>query len=119
MATQSVPEAPNIDTTPPKWNQDVNTEHFTNWGRGMDVPTLDLSVQRDNRIVESIELDVRDLPDRPDLLERMPPKMRNRMLWEARETRKGNLTLNPVFPGYSAEPIGDGADQFPPHRGAT
>lgn len=79
-------------------------EPFTCWGRSADDGTLDLWIQRDGRIVESVTLDVTELPQRPDLLARLSPKTRERMLWEAREVAKGNPSLNPHFPGYDARP---------------
>jgi hypothetical protein len=75
-------------------------EMFTNWGRGMDDGQLDLWVQREGKIVDSASLDVTELPNRLDLLDRMPPVMKLRMLWDAREVAKGNVSLSPSFPGY-------------------
>jgi len=75
---------------------------FTHWGRAANDGRLDLWVEgSDGRAVERVALDVTELPQRPDLLVRMPWKMKERMLWEAREVAKGNLTLSPQFPGYS------------------
>lgn len=82
-----------------------NVEMFTHWGRSADDGTLDMWIQRGSMIVESITLDVTELPQRPALLARMGPQARARMLWEAREVAKGNLTLNPEFPGYDPSPV--------------
>ena len=89
---------------------------FTKWGRGVDAPDLQLWIQHGHRVIESVWLNIQDLPDRPELVSRMPLRMRNRMLWEAREVRKGNTQLSPDFPGYSSESVGEGDHQFPPLR---
>ena len=78
----------------------VSKDQFTHWGRAVDDGTLDLWIQRGDKIVESISLNVTELPQRPDLFERLGPKIRARMLWEAREVAKGNMALDPCFPGY-------------------
>lgn len=60
--------------------------YFTEWRRSMDGPELALVTTRENgSIAEWIELDVRELPDRPDLLERLGPIARERLLADAKE----------------------------------
>lgn len=60
--------------------------YFTEWRRSMDGPELALVTTRANgSIAEWINLDIRELPDRPDLLGRLGPVARERLLAEARE----------------------------------
>lgn len=63
-------------------------EPFTRWHREMDGPRLLLVVESDDgcRIVEWLELDVRELPNRPDLLGRLGETARNRLLQDAAYT---------------------------------
>lgn len=60
---------------------------FTQWGRGMDRdPRLTLMIENPDRTeapIEYRELDIRTLPDRPDLVARMPDRFRDRMMKEA------------------------------------
>jgi hypothetical protein len=61
--------------------------NFTEWHRSMDGPELVLATTRENgSIAEWIELDVRKLPGRADLLERLGPVARERLLADARVT---------------------------------
>ena len=83
--------------------ESVNAPSFTHWGRGADA-SLDLWVQGESDVVEEVALDVRDLLQRPDLLERLLAATRARLLWDAREVAKGNLLLDPAFPGYDSSP---------------
>jgi hypothetical protein len=60
--------------------------YFTEWRRSIDGPELVLVTTRENgSIAEWVELDVQELPTRPDLLERLGPIARERLLAEARE----------------------------------
>lgn len=57
---------------------------FTRWIREIDGPGLVLSLERPDRsLAEWIELDVRALPGRPDLLCRLGLKSRQRLLADA------------------------------------
>ncbi|QEE24707.1 hypothetical protein CS053_09475 [Rhodanobacter glycinis] len=59
--------------------------YFTEWRRSMDGPELALVTIRTNgSIAEWITQDVRELPDRPELLERLGPVARERLLDDAR-----------------------------------
>lgn len=60
--------------------------YFTEWRRSMDGPELALVTIRENgSIAELIELDITELPDRHDLLVRLSPIARERLLAEAKE----------------------------------
>ena len=83
------------------------TRMFTHWGREMDGPGLELIVRDGSGIaVERVELDVRNLPDFPYILDRMPEVMRERMLWEANEIRDGRRSFNlgPKYDCYEPYP---------------
>lgn len=82
------------------------SEMFTHWGREMDGPRLRLWIQHGDTLTERVTLDVTDLPSRADLLARVGPATRARMLWDAREVEKGNPSLDPSFPGYDLAPAG-------------
>ena len=64
---------------------------------------LDLLREQDGRVVERASLDVRDLPNRPDLLARLGPVIRERLLWEADEMAKGNPDLETAFSDIQQE----------------
>lgn len=62
---------------------------FDRWHREMDGPLLVLVRENaDHSIAEWIELDVRELPERPDLLGRLGTKARERLLADAKRTAK-------------------------------
>jgi hypothetical protein len=82
----------------------ATANYFTRWHRAMDNGALALVTEgSDGRVLEWIELDVTELPARPELLCRLAPWPRARLLWEAREVAKGNPTLSSSFPGYSTD----------------
>ena len=57
---------------------------FTRWHREIDGPRLVLVVEReDGSLVEWLELDVRELPERQDLLGRLGERTRKRLLQDA------------------------------------
>ncbi|WP_448098158.1 hypothetical protein [Luteibacter yeojuensis] len=57
---------------------------FSRWVRGMDSDALALVAEDDNgRILEWVDLDIRDLPRRPDLLARLGPDTIARLLADA------------------------------------
>jgi hypothetical protein len=59
---------------------------FTRWHRSLDDGWLALVVESaSGRLVESVELDVRELPRRPELLARLGPNTRARLLADAAE----------------------------------
>lgn len=59
---------------------------FSRWVRGMDSDALALVAEDDNgRILEWVDLDIRDLPRRPDLLARLGPDAIARLLADAAE----------------------------------
>ena len=60
---------------------------FDRWALGIDDTNLRLWTQDGAAIVECIEVDVRELPDRTDLLARLGPKARARLLSEAMNAR--------------------------------
>lgn len=71
---------------------------FTLWRRSMDGPELQLFVVgEDGHNVEEITMDVRELPAHPELLARLGPQTRERLLHDAAECQRGNFTLNPEF----------------------
>ena len=55
---------------------------FTRWHRDIDGPGLRLVVEADGRIAESVELDISELPNRPDLLARIGTVATARLLAE-------------------------------------
>ena len=59
------------------------TAPFTAWHRSMDDGALRLVVAHDGRIVESVELDVSELSGPSELLSRLGPIARERLLAEA------------------------------------
>lgn len=71
---------------------------FTLWRRSMDGPELQLFVTaEDGSIAEEITMDVRELPAHPELLARLGPKTRERLLHDAAECQRGNFTTDPEF----------------------
>lgn len=83
----------------------VSKQLFTHWARSTDDGDLDLWLEKDGAVLEKVSLDVTELLDRSDLLDRLSPAARARLVWEAREVAKGNRTLSPAFPGYDATPV--------------
>lgn len=79
---------------------------FTHWSRSMDDGALSLWIEQEGRVIERVSIDVCELPSRPDLLARLGDRTRARMLWEAREVAKGNVSLDPAFTGFDASPVG-------------
>ena len=69
------------DTTKP-------TAKFDSWVRSFDGPGLILgNLSMENELVEIVCLDVTELPDRPDLLERLSPVGRTALLSDAAKYR--------------------------------
>ena len=64
---------------------------------------LNLLREKDGRVVERVSLDLRELPNRPDLLARLGPVIRERLLWEADEMAKGNPDLETAFSDIQQE----------------
>lgn len=62
----------------------MTTQPFTRWQREIDGPALVLVTEQGGRISEWLELDIRDLHRRADLLARLGPVSRERLLAEAR-----------------------------------
>lgn len=60
------------------------TATFTTWHRSMGDDDLYLAVEHDGRFVECVELDVSELPNRPDLLARLGSIARECLLAETR-----------------------------------
>jgi|GEM_PF-3778175 len=58
---------------------------MTNYGLGDDGFKFCLWVERDGKVCERHDIDIRDLPRRPDLLARMPEEWRERFIPVARE----------------------------------
>ena len=56
---------------------------FTHWGMAANSRDLELWIQHDGRVTESLTLDICTLPQRPDVLTRMPGRFRDRFLREA------------------------------------
>ncbi|GAA5075674.1 hypothetical protein GCM10025759_19410 [Lysobacter panacisoli] len=56
---------------------------FDTWLCGVDAPSLRLIRTRSGKVVEWVEIDLRDLPARLDLLGRIAPSIRRRLLAEA------------------------------------
>lgn len=65
--------------------------HYTHWrsdyGLTPEAFNLSLSVERDGRVTDQTSIDIRTLPDRPDILARMPDQWRQRFLRDAGEAR--------------------------------
>lgn len=61
----------------------MNAPYFTEWRRSMDDGSLVLTTSVEGRIVEVVEIDVSELPSRPDLLGRLGPVARMRLLDDA------------------------------------
>ena len=76
---------------------------FTHWRRSMVDAELNLLREKDGRVVERVSLDLRELPNRPDLLARLGPVIRERLLWEADEMAKGNPDLETAFSDIQQE----------------
>ncbi len=70
MGTESVPAG--IEAQFNRWG--------TNYGLGSEEFDFELCVVRGGRIIESHEIDIRTLPNRDDLLARMPEEWRERFL---------------------------------------
>lgn len=70
---------------------------FTRWhsNYGLDDKSADLAlvVDRAGQIEEWVDLDIRELPERSDLLERLGPVTRDRLVRDAHDARK---TLGPA-----------------------
>lgn len=62
--------------------QKVAETSFTRWHRSMDDGGLILVREAGGKVAEWIELDIADLPTRPDLLSRLGPHSRARLLAE-------------------------------------
>lgn len=56
---------------------------FDGWFSGVDEPSLRLIRSQAGRVVEWVEIDLRELPDRPDLLRRLSPAVQRRLLADA------------------------------------
>ncbi len=65
--------------------QSPSPRPFTHWGLPAEGFTLELWVQDGRKITGQVNLDVRDLPMRPDLLSRLEPKTRARLVREAQD----------------------------------
>jgi hypothetical protein len=77
MATESVPAGQETEFN--QWR--------TNYGLGIDGYDFELLVMRGERVIERQAIDIRTLPDRADLLARMPEQWCERFLPAAHEAR--------------------------------
>lgn len=76
-----------VESIPVSNNTTPAPAPFTRWHREMDGPLLVLVVERDDgSLAEWLELDVRELPERQDLLGRLGETARNRLLRDAAYT---------------------------------
>lgn len=64
---------------------------FNGWGSNYGLGTaefdFELWLERDGQIIEAHVIDIRTLPDHPELLSRMPEQWRARFLRDAEEAR--------------------------------
>lgn len=68
---------------------------FTHWGRSARDGRLDLWIERSSgNILEAVQLDIRELSQRTELLDRIPLRMKQRLLRESLAIRRGHLTVS-------------------------